>query len=89
MTKCQPANQKYGDQVATIDSEIEQWQGRLERLYDFIETRAIEPETMAEGLALLQDRIAELRQARIDMEEDRVLPEIKSRWTLKKSCHMF
>jgi site-specific DNA recombinase len=71
------ANQKYGDRVATIDSEIEQWQGRLERLYDFIETKAIEPERMAERIALLQDRIAELRQARIDMEEDRVYQRSK------------
>ncbi|MCL0091356.1 recombinase family protein [Dehalococcoidales bacterium] len=60
---------EYKERIDVIDSEIEQWQGRLERLYDFIETRAIEPVRMAKRITEVQDKIEEMRKIRLEIEE--------------------
>jgi len=60
---------EYKERIDVIDSEIEQWQGRLERLYDFIETRAIEPIRMAKRITEVQNKIEEMRKVRLEIEE--------------------
>ena len=59
----------FKERIEVIDSEIEQWQGRLERLYDFVETRAIDPVRMGNRIAEVQDKIEELRRAKFEIEE--------------------
>jgi site-specific DNA recombinase len=59
----------YKERIDVIDGEIEQWQGKLERLYDFIETRAIEPVRMAKRITEVQDKIEEMRKVRLEIEE--------------------
>jgi len=49
--------------------QLDQWQGKLERLYDFVETRAIEPARMAQRITEVQDKIEELGKARLEVEE--------------------
>ena len=41
---------EYKERIEIIDGEIDQWQSRLERLYDFVETRAIEPVRMTKRI---------------------------------------
>jgi len=59
----------YKERIDVIDSEIEQWQGKLERLYDFIETKAIEPVRMAKRITEVQDKIEGMRKVRLEIEE--------------------
>jgi len=59
----------FKERIDVIDSEIEQWQGRLERLYDFVETRAIDPARMGNRIAEVQDKIEELRRAKLEIEQ--------------------
>jgi len=61
---------KYKERLETIDHEADQWQSRLERLYDFVETRSIEPVRMAKRIADVQDKVEEMRRARFEVEED-------------------
>jgi site-specific DNA recombinase len=60
---------EYKERIEVIDSEIEQWQIRLERLYDFVETRAIEPVRMAQRITRVQDKIEEMQKVRQEIEE--------------------
>ena len=60
----------FKERIDVIDGEIEQWQGRLERLYDFVETKAIEPARMERRIAEVQDRIAEMRRAKLEVEKN-------------------
>jgi site-specific DNA recombinase len=60
---------EYKERIEVIDSEIEQWQMRLERLYDFVETKAIEPVRMAQRITQLQDKIEEMRKVRLEIEK--------------------
>jgi hypothetical protein len=62
------ANKKSKERVEVIDKEIEQWDGRLERLYDFIETKTIEPARMAQRIAEVQNKLDQMRQAKLDLE---------------------
>jgi len=55
---------EHRERIEIIDKEIEQWQGRLERLYDFVETREIEPFRMAKRIAEIQDKLGEMRMGR-------------------------
>ncbi|MFQ6122130.1 MAG: recombinase family protein [Dehalococcoidales bacterium] len=59
----------YKERIEVIDAEIEQWQGRLERLYDFVETRAIDPVRMGRRIAEVQDKIEDMRMAKLEVEE--------------------
>jgi len=61
---------KYKERLEAIDHEADQWQSRLERLYDFVETRSIEPVRMAKRIADVQDKVEEMRRARFEVEED-------------------
>ena len=61
---------KYKERIEAIDREAAQWEGRLERLYDFVETRSIEPVRMAKRIAEVQDKVNEMRKARFEVEED-------------------
>jgi len=61
---------KYRDRLDAIDREAAQWESRLGRLYDFVETKAIEPVRMAKRIAEVQDRVNEMRKARFEVEED-------------------
>jgi len=60
---------EYKERIEAIDSEIEQWQIRLERLYDFVETKAIEPVRMAQRITQVQDKIDEMQKVRLGIEE--------------------
>lgn len=60
---------KYKERIEVIDHEIDQWQGRLEHLYDFVETKAIDPVRMAKRIADVQDKIDEMRRVRLEIEE--------------------
>lgn len=60
---------EYKERIEIIDGEIDQWQSRLERLYDFVETRAIESVRMANRITEVQDKIEEMRRVRLDVEE--------------------
>jgi predicted nucleic acid-binding Zn-ribbon protein len=59
----------YKERIKVIHSEIEQWQIRLERLYDFVETKAIELVRMAQRITQLQDKIEEMQKVRLEIEE--------------------
>jgi len=61
---------KYNERLEAIDREASQWESRLDRLYDFIETKAIEPVRMAKRIADVQDKVNEMRKARFEIEED-------------------
>ncbi len=63
------SNQKHEERLGIVDQEIEQWQGRLERLFEFVETRAIEPDRMATRIAEVQDKIEQMRQRKLEIEE--------------------
>ncbi|MEL7562797.1 recombinase family protein [Dehalogenimonas sp. 4OHTPN] len=71
------ASQKHTEKMEALDREIEEWRQRLDRLYEFVETRAIDPGRMAERIAELQDRIKELKQTKLDMEENYTLQRAK------------
>jgi site-specific DNA recombinase len=58
----------YKDQIKVIDSQLDDWQGRLERLYDFVETKEIEPTRMAKRVIQVQDKIEELRKTKLDIQ---------------------
>lgn len=60
----------YKERMETIDREAAQWETRLERLYDFVETKAIEPVRMAKRIADVQDKVNEMRKAKFEVEED-------------------
>ncbi|AQY72674.1 hypothetical protein B1772_00975 [Dehalococcoides mccartyi] len=62
------ADNKRKERVEVIDKEIEQWEGRLERLYDFVETKKIEPDRMAQRIADVQDKLNLMRQAKLELE---------------------
>lgn len=59
---------EYKERIEVVDSEIEQWQGRLEHLYNFVETRSIEPVRMAQRITAVQDKIEEMRRVRLEIE---------------------
>jgi site-specific DNA recombinase len=61
--------QKYKERLEAIDREAAQWEERLGRLYDFVETKAIEPVRMAKRIAEVQDKVNEMRKARFEIEE--------------------
>jgi len=61
---------KYNERLEAIDREANQWEDRLDRLYDFVETKAIEPVRMAKRIADVQDKVNEMRRARFEIEED-------------------
>jgi site-specific DNA recombinase len=61
---------KYRERLETIDREIVQWEGRFDRLYDFIETKSIEPVRMAQRITSVQDKVNEMKKARFEIEED-------------------
>jgi site-specific DNA recombinase len=61
---------KYKERLQTIDGEIAQWQGRLERLYDFVETGNIQPIRMATRITDVQNKVEEMRRAKFEVEED-------------------
>ena len=61
---------KYQERMEAIDREADQWEGRLDRLYDFVETKTIEPVRMAKRIADVQDKVNEMRKARFEVEED-------------------
>ena len=61
---------KYRERLEAIDREAAQWESRLDRLYDFIETKTIEPVRMAKRIAEVQDKVNEMRKARFEVEED-------------------
>jgi site-specific DNA recombinase len=63
-------NKKFEGQLDVIDREIEEWEGQLDRLYEFIETRAVEPKRMARRLEEVQDKIDGLKKTRLSVEED-------------------
>jgi len=63
------ALREHRERLKAIDAEIDHWQSRLERLYDFVETRAVEPARMAERITTVQDKIEALRKARMEIEE--------------------
>jgi hypothetical protein len=42
----------------------------MERLYDFVETKSIEPVRMAKRIAEVLDKVNEMRKARFEVEED-------------------
>jgi site-specific DNA recombinase len=61
------ASSKRGERKEVIDKEIEQWEGRLERLYDFVETKTISPGRMAQRIAEVQDKLDQMRTAKADL----------------------
>jgi len=61
---------KYKERIEAIDHKATQWESRLERQYDFVETRSIEPVRMAKRIADVQDKVNEMRKARFEVEED-------------------
>jgi len=63
------SNRVNTERVDVIDNEIVEWQGRLERLYEFIETKSIEPERMAKRIKDVQDKVEELGKAKLQIEE--------------------
>jgi hypothetical protein len=62
------ADGKRKERVEVIAKEIEQWESRLDRLYDFVETKAIEPGRMAERIAEVQDKLNQMRQTKLELE---------------------
>jgi DNA invertase Pin-like site-specific DNA recombinase len=64
------ATEKRKERAEVIENEIKQWEGRLEKLYDFIETRAIEPTRMAQRIAEVQDKLEQMRLAKLKLEND-------------------
>ena len=62
------ADGKRKERVEVIVKEIEQWESRLDRLYDFVETKAIEPGRMAERIAEVQDKLNQMRQTKLELE---------------------
>jgi hypothetical protein len=62
------ADGKRKERVEVITKEIEQWESRLDRLYDFVETKAIEPGRMAERIAEVQDKLNQMRQTKLELE---------------------
>jgi len=75
------ADNKRKERVEIIDKEIEQWESRLERLYDFVETRKIEPDRMGQRIAEVQDKLNLMRQTKLDIENGmtRIKPRILTR----------
>ena len=61
---------KYKDRLEAIGREADQWESRLDRLYDFVETKTIEPVRMAKRITDVQDKVNEMRKARFEVEED-------------------
>ena len=61
---------KYKERMETIDLGAAQWEDRLNRLYDFVETKTIEPTRMAKRIADVQDKVNEMRKAKFEVEED-------------------
>ena len=92
---------EYKERIEIIDGEINQWQGRLEHLYDFVETRAIEPVRMANRIMEVQDKIEEMGRIRLEIEEalqtrrlepiepQTVLTYVKDLKALLEECNIF
>lgn len=64
-------NSKYEEQMQIVDRESEQWQERLERLYEFVETRSIDPSRMSKRIVEVQDKMEQLKQTKLGIEESR------------------
>jgi site-specific DNA recombinase len=62
-------HKKSEGQLAVIDREAEEWEGRLDRIYDFIETKTVDSTRMAQRLEEVQDKIAQLKRTRLEVEE--------------------
>jgi len=60
---------EYKERIEVIDREIDQWQGRLEHLYDFVETKTIDPVRMSKRIVDVQDKINEMTRVRLEIEE--------------------
>lgn len=65
----------YYDGEQRIDDSLEAQLYRIspstiDRLYDFVETKTIEPVRMAKRIAEVQDKISEMRKTRFEIEED-------------------
>jgi len=78
-------NQKFEGELAVIDREIEEWEERLGRLYDFIETKAVDAKRMGRRLEEVQDKIEQLRKTRLEVEQsqlDRRAEEIDTKKVL-------
>jgi site-specific DNA recombinase len=63
------SHQKNTERMEIIDQEIKEWQGRLDRLYEFIETKSIEPERMSNRIIEVQDKVEQLKKAKLEIEE--------------------
>ena len=63
------AIEEHKDSIKVIDGQIDHWHSRLEHLYEFIETKAIEPTRMAQRITEVQSKLEELRRARIEAEQ--------------------
>ena len=62
------ADGKRKERVEVIKKEIEQWENRLEKLYEFVETGKIEPVRMAQRIADVQDKLNLMRKAKLELE---------------------
>jgi hypothetical protein len=62
------SHQKNTERGEIIDQEIKEWQGRLDRLYEFIETKSIEPDRMSNRIVEVQDKIEQLKKAKLEIE---------------------
>ncbi len=59
---------KYQEDIQIIDRELRQWQDRLERLYEFVETKSIDPARMSKRIIEVQDKIDEINQVKLEIE---------------------
>ncbi|MBN2253032.1 MAG: hypothetical protein JW701_04995 [Kosmotogaceae bacterium] len=57
-----------GFSLAVIDRKIEEWEGQLDKINDFIETKSVDPTRMARRLGEVQDKIEELKKTRMNVE---------------------
>jgi DNA invertase Pin-like site-specific DNA recombinase len=62
-------HKKTEGKLAVIDREVEEWEGRLDRIYEFIETKTVDSKRMAQRLEEVQDKIEQLKRTRLEVEE--------------------
>ena len=62
-------NHKYKEDIQVVDKELKQWQERLERLYEFIETKSVSPERLSKRLIEVQDKIDQINNLKLEIEE--------------------
>jgi len=61
---------KYEEDIHVINNELEQWQERLERLYEFIETKSIDPTRMSKRIIEVQDKINQINELKLKVEQN-------------------